>query len=87
MANTFTQLYVHIIFSTKGREKIFPKNHNDEIEKYIQGVEYCEFALMVYLYLIYQYIFDIFIIKCFIPPPEKSACPTDHPVRRGRASL
>ncbi len=168
MANTFTQLYIHIIFSTKGREKIFPKKHKDEIQKYItgiiqkrchkliainnmpdhihifiglnpsqaisdlvrdikqnsskfikkkrmlignfawqegygafsyshsqidkvvkyiKGVEYCKFALMVYLYLIHQYIVDIFIIKCFIQPPEKSACPTDHPVRRGRASL
>jgi len=38
MANTFTQLYVHIIFSTKGREKIFPKNHKDEIHKYITGI-------------------------------------------------
>ncbi len=38
MANTFTQLYVHIIYSTKGREKIFPKNHKDEIQKYITGI-------------------------------------------------
>ena len=38
MANTFTQLYIHIIFSTKGREKIFPKNYKDEIQKYITGI-------------------------------------------------
>jgi len=38
MANTFTRLYVHIIYSTKGREKIFPKKHKDEIQKYITGI-------------------------------------------------
>jgi REP element-mobilizing transposase RayT len=38
MANTFTQLYIQIIFSTKGREKILPKNHKDVIQKYITGI-------------------------------------------------
>jgi len=150
MANTFTRLYIHIIFSTKGRGKIFPKNHKDEIQKYItgiiqkrdhklivinnmpdhihifiglnpgkaisdlvrdikqnsskfikknrmlignfawqegygafscshsqidevvkyiQGVEYCKFALMVYLYLIHQYIFDVFNHKVLYSTP------------------
>jgi len=43
----------------------------DDVVKYIKGVEYCKFALVIYLYLIHQYIYDIFIIKCFIPLPEK----------------
>jgi REP element-mobilizing transposase RayT len=152
MANTFIQLYVHIIYSTKGREKIFPKKHKDEIQKYItgiiqkrghklivinnmpdhihifiglnpsqaisdlvrdikqnstkfikknrmligsfawqegyeafsyfhsqidevvkyiQGVEYCKFALKVYLYLIHQYIFDIFNHKVLYSTSKK----------------
>jgi len=43
----------------------------DNVVKYIKGVEYFKFALVIYLYLIHQYICDIFIIKCFIPLPEK----------------
>lgn len=38
MTNTFTQLYIHIIFSTKHRQKILPKEHKDEIQKYITGI-------------------------------------------------
>jgi len=38
MANTYTQLFVHIIFSTKGREKVLSKHFRDEIFKYISGI-------------------------------------------------
>lgn len=38
MANTYTQLFVHIIFSTKGREKVLSKHFREEIFKYISGI-------------------------------------------------
>ena len=38
MANTYTQLYVQLIFSPKGREKMIPKQHKEDIHKYITGV-------------------------------------------------
>ena len=38
MANTYTQLFVHIIFSTKGREKILLKHFREELFKYISGI-------------------------------------------------
>ena len=38
MANTFTQLYVQIVFSTKNREKILKKSFRDEVFKYIAGI-------------------------------------------------
>jgi len=38
MANTFTQLYVQIIFSTKNREKILKQSFRDEVFKYISGI-------------------------------------------------
>lgn len=38
MANTYTQLFVHIIFSTKGREKILHKSFRKELFKYISGI-------------------------------------------------
>lgn len=38
MANTYTQLFVHIIFSTKGREKVLLKDFREELYKYISGI-------------------------------------------------
>ena len=38
MADTYTQLYVQLVFSVKGRNAIIPKNHKEEVHKYITGV-------------------------------------------------
>ena len=38
MADTYTQLYIHIIFAVKGRQSLIPKRHKDELHKYITGI-------------------------------------------------
>ena len=38
MADTYTQLYVHIVFSVKGRQALIPKHHKSELHKYITGI-------------------------------------------------
>ena len=38
MADTYTQLYIHIIFAVKGRQSIIPKQHKDELHRYITGI-------------------------------------------------
>lgn len=38
MANTFTQLYVHIVFAVKGRQNLISANHREELHKYITGI-------------------------------------------------
>ena len=38
MANTYTQLYVQIIFAVQGRQSLVPKQHKDELYKYITGI-------------------------------------------------
>ncbi|MDN3675463.1 IS200/IS605 family transposase [Flavobacterium branchiarum] len=35
MANTYSQLYVHIVFAVKGRQNLISKKRKDEIYKYI----------------------------------------------------
>lgn len=35
MADTFTQLYVHLIFAVKGHESLIPSSWKDELYKYI----------------------------------------------------
>src|SRR5262245_516726 len=38
MANTYTQIYVHLVFSPKNREALIKKAWKDELEKYITAV-------------------------------------------------
>src|SRR5689334_830650 len=38
MANTFTQLYVHVIFAVEGRQSLIEPQHNDRLQKYITGI-------------------------------------------------
>ena len=38
MADTYTQLYIHIIFAIKARQSLIPKQHKEELHKYITGI-------------------------------------------------
>lgn len=38
MANTYTQLYIHIVFSVKGRQNLIQKTWKEELYKYICGI-------------------------------------------------
>lgn len=38
MAGTYTQIYIHIIFSTQRREKLIKNDFNEELHKYITGI-------------------------------------------------
>ena len=38
MANTYTQLYIHLVIVVKSRENLIPKQHKDELYRYITGV-------------------------------------------------
>lgn len=38
MANTYTQMYIQIVFAVKGRENIIQEKFRDELEKYICGI-------------------------------------------------
>ena len=38
MANTYTQIYIQIIFVVEGRQNLIQPEHNDELQKYIAGI-------------------------------------------------
>ncbi|MDW8850982.1 IS200/IS605 family transposase [Flavobacterium sp. MMLR14_040] len=38
MANTYSQLYIHIVFAVKERQNLISANWKDEIYKYITGI-------------------------------------------------
>ncbi len=38
MANTYTQLYIQIIFAVRGRENMISEKHRVKIEKYMTGI-------------------------------------------------
>jgi REP-associated tyrosine transposase len=37
MANTYTQIYIHLVFAVQGRQNLIRSEHNDELQKYITG--------------------------------------------------
>lgn len=38
MANTYTQIYIQIVFAVEGRVSVIPKEHKEELHKYITGI-------------------------------------------------
>jgi putative transposase len=38
MPNTYTQIYIHIVFSVKGRQNLIQNKWKDELHKYICGI-------------------------------------------------
>jgi REP element-mobilizing transposase RayT len=38
MANTYTQIYIQIVFAVEGRQSLVQPEHNDELQKYITGI-------------------------------------------------
>ena len=38
MANTYTQIYLQLIFSPLGRENVIPQKHKEELQKYSTGI-------------------------------------------------
>lgn len=38
MANTYTQIYIHVVFAVEGRQNLIQPQHNDELQKYITGI-------------------------------------------------
>jgi REP element-mobilizing transposase RayT len=38
MTNTYTQIYIHVVFAVQGRQNLIPKEHKEELHKYIAGI-------------------------------------------------
>lgn len=38
MANTYTQIYIHVVFAVEGHQNLIAPEHNDELQKYITGI-------------------------------------------------
>src|SRR5512136_1368660 len=38
MANTYTQLYIHIVFTVKNRQNLIKPEHREELQMYISGI-------------------------------------------------
>jgi REP element-mobilizing transposase RayT len=38
MANTYTQIYIQVVFSVLGRQSLIPREHKEELYKYISGI-------------------------------------------------
>ena len=38
MPNTFSQIYLQFVFAVKGRQSLVPKQHKEELHKYMTGL-------------------------------------------------
>ena len=38
MANTYSQIYIHVVFAVEGRQNLIEPKHNDELQKFITGI-------------------------------------------------
>lgn len=38
MSNTYSQVYIHIVFAMKGRENLISESFREEVQKYISGI-------------------------------------------------
>ena len=38
MPNTYTQIYIQIVFTVQGRQNLIPKHKREELQKYITGI-------------------------------------------------
>ena len=38
MPNTYSQLYIQIVFAVKGRQAFIKENFREEVQKYISGI-------------------------------------------------
>src|SRR5262245_60772319 len=38
MPNTYTQIYLHVIFAVEGRQSLIEPQHNERLQKYITGI-------------------------------------------------
>ena len=38
MANTFSQIYIQLVFAVRQRENLIPQKHKEELHKYITGI-------------------------------------------------
>src|ERR1043165_225754 len=38
MANTYSQIYIHVVFAVHARENLIRSEHKDELQKYMTGI-------------------------------------------------
>ena len=38
MANTYSQIYIQIVFAVEGRQNLIDPKHNDDLQKYMTGI-------------------------------------------------
>jgi len=38
MPNTYSQIYIQIVFAVSGRQNLIPRQHREELHKYITGI-------------------------------------------------
>ncbi|WP_373781670.1 transposase [Kaistella sp.] len=65
MPNTYTQIYIQLVFATKGRENKIRSEFREEIEKYITGIFTNKEQKIIAIYLNPDHIHIFFQLQKF----------------------
>lgn len=63
MANTYTQLYVQVVFSVKGRQNLINNNRRDELEKFMTGIIQSRKHKMIAIYIMPDHVHILIGLK------------------------
>lgn len=63
MSNTYSQIYIQIVFAVKGRENLISKIHREELHKYITGIVQNRGQKMLSIFCMLDHVHLLVVIK------------------------
>lgn len=63
MPNTYSQIYIQIVFAVKGRENLISKVHGEELHKYITGIVQNRGKKMLSIFCMLDHVHLLVVIK------------------------
>lgn len=70
MANTYTQIYLHVVFAVSGRASVIPSEHREELQKYITGIVSRQAQKLIALYCMPDHTHVLLGLKPNVAPSD-----------------
>jgi putative transposase len=70
MANTYTQIYVHVVFAVSGRACVISPGHREDLQKYITGIVTRKGQKLIAIYCMPDHTHVLVGLKPNIAPSE-----------------
>jgi putative transposase len=70
MANTYTQIYLHVVFAVSGRTCVITDTHREELQKYITGIVSRKQQKLIAIYCMPDHTYVLLGLKPNIAPSD-----------------